>query len=202
MVTWRQIPGFPEHYEVSNTGMVRTWLLRGTRKRVEHPKTMTGCLMRGYPCVVVRDLTGQKRNLRVHQAVLTAFVGPCPPGHEARHLDGNRTNNHVENLKWGTPKENSDDKRRHGTMVLGEQTATAKLQATDVVAIRALLRRGHGLDFVASLFGVSKRMVGRIRDGVAWDELSDCAVITATWRDGPTEAEALVAALEAAGGAR
>jgi hypothetical protein len=129
-------------------------------------------------------------------------------------------------------------------MVLGERTKTAKLHASDVVAMRALLRRGHGLDFTASLFEVSKRMVARIRDGLSWDEVSDrdeiikqakecpatlgclLALVREAWNDhslcandaGPydlmfwhvytddrnvsegcqTEAEALVAALEAA----
>ena len=58
-------------------------------------------------------------------------------------------------------------------MVTGEQTITAKLQASDVVAIRALLRRGYGLDFIGSMFDISKRMVARIRDGLSWDEVRD-----------------------------
>jgi hypothetical protein len=58
-------------------------------------------------------------------------------------------------------------------MVTGERTVTAKLQSSDIVAIRALLRRGHGLDFISSLFGVSKRMVARIRDGLSWDKVID-----------------------------
>jgi hypothetical protein len=58
-------------------------------------------------------------------------------------------------------------------MVTGKQTVTAKLQASDVVAIRALLRRGYGLDFIGSMFDISKRMVARIRDGLSWDEVRD-----------------------------
>jgi len=172
-VMWKTIPGFPDYYEVSNDGRVRTWLVRGSKRRSDEPTTMIGCLIKGYPTVLLRDLRGQRKNVRVHRAVLLAFVGPCPPGYEARHLDGSRTNNCPANLKWGTPKENSDDKRGHGTMVTGERTVTAKLQASDVVAIRALLRRGYGLDFIGSMFDISKRMVARIRDGLSWDEVSD-----------------------------
>ena len=50
----------------------------------------------------------------VHRLVLTAFVGPCPPGQEARHWDDVGTNNHLSNLLWGTPSENGHDKTRNG----------------------------------------------------------------------------------------
>ena len=57
---------------------------------------------------------GKSRIFRVHRLVLEAFVGPCPNGLEARHLDGNPANNNRNNLCWGTPAENTEDKRKHG----------------------------------------------------------------------------------------
>ena len=51
----------------------------------------------------------------VHRLVLLAFVGPCPPGMETRHLDRDPRNNRLDNLLWGTPKKNAKDKKRHGT---------------------------------------------------------------------------------------
>ncbi len=51
----------------------------------------------------------------VHHLVLLAFVGlPSEEQTEARHLDGNPSNNHRRNLKWGTHAENGEDARRHG----------------------------------------------------------------------------------------
>jgi hypothetical protein len=58
----------------------------------------------------------------VHQLVLETFVGPCPENQETRHLDGIPANNRLENLCWGTSQENNGlDKRRHGTLALGER---------------------------------------------------------------------------------
>ena len=51
----------------------------------------------------------------VHQLVLEAFVGPRPPAYQARHLNGCRGDNRLENLAWSTPSENARDKRQHGT---------------------------------------------------------------------------------------
>lgn len=85
--------------EVSDRGRVRDHrgLLRGSVDR------------KGYRLVFV-----QGRSLRVHRLVLTVFVGPCPPGMQTRHLDGDPGNNHLGNLRWGTPAENNRDTLRHG----------------------------------------------------------------------------------------
>lgn len=48
----------------------------------------------------------RKQNFLVHRLVLAAFVGPCPEGMEALHLDNDPSNNRLDNLKWGTPSEN------------------------------------------------------------------------------------------------
>jgi hypothetical protein len=42
----------------------------------------------------------------VHRAVYEAFNGIIPDGLEINHIDGNKLNNHVNNLEWVTPKEN------------------------------------------------------------------------------------------------
>ena len=178
---WKLIPGFRDCYEVSDAGHVRTWLKRGTRRRMPEPTTMIGYPISGYPTVLLRDAGGARKNLRVHQAVLLAFVGPCPPGHECRHINGTKSDNRVANLAWGTPGENANDKRRHGTMCEGRKVGTAKLHPLDAVAIGRLLDRGFGLDFLASMFGCNKSTIRNVRDGN-------------TWR----QAEALVAALEGA----
>ena len=51
--------------------------------------------------------------------VLEAFVGPCPDGMECCHWDDNKDNNKLENLRWGTDKNNADDRVRNGRGFLG-----------------------------------------------------------------------------------
>ena len=58
---------------------------------------------------------GKQRQHLVHRLVLTAFVGPCPDGMETRHLNGDPSDNRIENLVWGTAKENAADRISHGT---------------------------------------------------------------------------------------
>jgi hypothetical protein len=70
--------------------------------------------------------TRKNRLQLVHALILEAFVGPCPPGLECRHLDGNPANNRLDNLIWGTRIENQDDRRRHGIIGKGLKTQPPK----------------------------------------------------------------------------
>jgi hypothetical protein len=49
-------------------------------------------------------------DLFVHKIVLETFVGKCPDGYEARHLNSNCKDNRLENLCWGTKEENTQDR--------------------------------------------------------------------------------------------
>jgi len=104
-MTWRAIPGWEGLYEVSIDGQIRSLRRKG---RVMLPFTTE----KGYLRVYLYRGTSVER-VRVHTAVLRAFVGPRPAGMVTRHLDGNPANNHLSNLAWGTPAENEADKKMH-----------------------------------------------------------------------------------------
>lgn len=43
---------------------------------------------------------GVKESRRIHELVALTFNGPCPQGFEVYHLDGDRTNNRLDNLGY------------------------------------------------------------------------------------------------------
>ena len=47
------------------------------------------------------------KNIYVHRAVLSAWVEPCPPGYEIDHINGDYSDNRLENLEYVTHAENS-----------------------------------------------------------------------------------------------
>jgi hypothetical protein len=108
-------------------------------------------------------LYGKQKNedVFVHVLVLEAFVGPCPEGCEARHLDGSRDNNNINNLVWGTRSENSIDAIRDGSFV-------AKLTEDDVREVRELLAQGWTQTEIGKLFGVSQSQISLIKTGKEW----------------------------------
>lgn len=111
--SWRPVVGYEGLYDVSSLGQVWSHPRHGTRGGV-----LTWAIERiegAYPKVLLYDGTGKRRTRKVHHLVLEAFVGPCPLGQEARHLDGNPLNADLVNLIWGTPTANHWDRVRHGT---------------------------------------------------------------------------------------
>jgi hypothetical protein len=120
---------------------------------------------RGYGRVVLCR-AGIMRKVMIHQLVLEAFVGPCPPGMECRHLDGNPRNNRLGNLAWGTKTENRQDQFRHGTALVGGTHPQAKIGDDQVAAIIERLRTGDSLAKIGSEFGVTGTLVRLIGMGL------------------------------------
>lgn len=116
--TWLPVVGYEGCYEVSDHGRLRS--VDRVVTRGGHSMKVSGRILRpgighagrvGFP--LKRD--GQKTSKRVSVLVLTAFVGPRPPGYVGCHNDGDPTNNRLSNLRWDTQSANVRDAVRHGT---------------------------------------------------------------------------------------
>lgn len=164
---WRPIPRWEGRYSVSSLGRVRN-VRTGNLLKPQLRNKKSGHMGN----VLRRD--GEQYNIWVHRAVLEAFVGPAPEGTLCRHLNGDPSNNRLDNLRWGTPKENSADRIAHGNAPRGEGNARAKLSETDVLTIwsRRPVIRPWPATAVAREFGVTKSAVRSIWDGNSWGWLT------------------------------
>lgn len=123
---WRSLPGYEGYYEVSSAGDVRSLnrvVIRSDGHRRTIPsKVLTKKLARnGYYYVsLCRGAVHQTRP--IHRLVLEAFIGPRPPKLLCCHNDGNKLNNHIENLRWDTAKSNGLDTVLHGNNRQANQT--------------------------------------------------------------------------------
>jgi hypothetical protein len=111
-------------------------------------------------------------NRSVHVLVLEAFIGDRPPGTQTRHLDGNPANNRLDNLAWGTARENSHDKHRHGTTSRGVRSGKAKLTDEQVRLITVLCSGGQRQADVAARFQVKQACVSSIMCGTTWKHVT------------------------------
>ena len=97
---WKAIENYPD-YQLSDQGRVRSFKDKSGAVRY------LGLTMDkdGYLQVNLCG-NGEVRTCKVHQLVLAAFLGPCPKGMEANHLDVNKRNNRLDNLEYTTHSEN------------------------------------------------------------------------------------------------
>jgi hypothetical protein len=122
---WAPVSDCPSRYFVSNLGRVASRVRSGNVTKMLNPSHS----LTGYLTVGVTPTPGGKSDTRlVHRLVVAAFVGPAPsPQHiDIRHLDGDKKNNRVCNLAWGTRSENMRDVYAHRAPALRERTQARK----------------------------------------------------------------------------
>lgn len=80
------------------------------------------------------------KRYKVHIIVLLAFIGERPIGMYSCHKDDNGLNNHIDNLRWDTSKNNHIDMRKNTdwnkNTTKGEKQGSSKLKNEDIFIIR------------------------------------------------------------------
>lgn len=168
-VVFKTVEGYPG-YCVGDDGSV--WTLHFKRFGISNIwRKMDGTInRRGYrQFCLSRD--GKTHSLLGHTLVLTAFRGRCPVGMECAHWNGKRSDNRLENLRWATRLSNHADKRRHGTILMGERSPMSKLTNADVIEIRQRRAAGEKRASVAKSKGISVSTVKRITARKLWSHI-------------------------------
>ena len=126
---------------------------------------------KGYKTVHVNYFSGRK-TCSVHRLVALAFIPNPENKPQVNHIDGDKTNNCVDNLEWVTQTENM----RHATDILGhyrgEKAPTAILTEQDVIEIMKLLQDGKRNEDIAPLYSVGAHVIKQIRRGVSWRHIT------------------------------
>lgn len=98
---WKQY--LDTQYEVSNLGNVRN---KNTKAVLSQEDTGNG-----YLCVGLQMDNGVYKKTRVHRMVAMAFLEGerTEERNEVDHINGNKSDNSVDNLRWCTHKENMNN---------------------------------------------------------------------------------------------
>lgn len=147
---WLPAPGYEGYYEVSNLGRVKSAAIfirhdgnwadeGGYTKKIKIRTQQTNRY--GYKAIKMCKMGNCKRCL-VHRLIALAFIPTDNPKLQINHIDGDKTNNNVNNLEWVTPKENMKHAWETGLInkdhTVGSRHHKATLTEEQVVEIRSL----------------------------------------------------------------
>ena len=164
---WRPVLGWEGYYEVSNKGNVRSLPRRGlVRNRIYGGRLLgKGVDFFGYETVMLCKPQFPQSRKKVHRLVLLAFVGNPPDGTECCHNNGVKTDNRLENLRWGDRFGNIADNISHGKQPRWDKHPMAKLTLQQVANIKNSTKTAAEL---SRIHGVSTRSIRNIRNGENW----------------------------------
>lgn len=96
---WKDINGFEGLYQISNLGRVKSIrnniILKQTYCKSNYLK-------------VKLSKNCKQKTIQVHRLVTETFIPNPDNKPQVNHIDGNKENNHIDNLEWVTAKENTE----------------------------------------------------------------------------------------------
>ena len=169
---WKPIPGWEGLYDVSDHGRVRSLdrvIVNGGITRMLRGRLLsTNTKQSGYATAALHK-NGNRRSVSVHKLVLTSFAGERPNRSVCRHLNGDKADNRLVNLMWGTPAENERDSAIHGVKAVGTKNGQAVLTWSDVLLARVITASGLASAIeIAAVFGVSQTAILDAVSGKTW----------------------------------
>lgn len=103
---WKDIPSWEGLYQVSDKGNIQSMNYYHKKGRI-HPRKK--CIGSGNYLYVILDNKDRSKRYSVHRLVAMAFI-PNPENKPCiDHINGDRQDNRVENLRWCTHKENNNN---------------------------------------------------------------------------------------------
>ena len=159
---WKDINGYEGFYQVSNYGRIKS-LERRTKYYTK--ETILKQYDRGQSLsVVLRKPSVKPKFFLVHRLVISTFKPSQDNSLIVRHLDGNYKNNRLDNLYYGTYKENSID------LFMSSSAKQSKLTVNDVKEIKRILSEEKNISLyeIAKKYGVSYDSVWNIKSGRTW----------------------------------
>jgi len=157
MERWEPIKDFETRYLISDTGKVMSLVTNQLISKNRKTKD-------GYMKVTLRK-DGKAHDFRIHRLVALHFIENPHNKETVNHKDGDKTNNHVDNLEWATREEQVQHSYDLGLKKAhrGHTNKNAKLTEEQVKDIRrSYQKHSKGPNSsvqLAKKYGVSHRVI-------------------------------------------
>lgn len=152
------------NYKISNDGKLASMHMCKFMKPSTDPS--------GYLETVIRDNNGNKINVAIHRLVAVAFVrnDDIINNTDVNHIDGNKLNNHYNNLEWTTHKENVYHAINTG--LRSNRIPNRKYTEDEILEVCCLLEKGKSIAKIHKITGASKRKIRNIKNGKSHTAIS------------------------------
>lgn len=185
---WTSVCDYEGIYEVSNYGNVRS-LDRVVTRSDGNKRKFKGQVLKkikdkqGYLVISMHNNSTPKSR-RIHRLVAEAFIPNPLNKRTINHIDGNKTNNRIDNLEWATQSENTLHAYKNrlknpsspnvNKNLQGERHGMSKLKESDVLFIRMNCKKNGGLltDFeLATKFDVNRSVINSVINRRTWKHI-------------------------------
>lgn len=154
-----------ENYLIFSDGTIfsrsRYHIQKNGRKRFKKGRWLKVNKYHKYPRISMNSKTSY-----VHRIIAETFLGKPQKNLEINHIDGDKTNNRVENLEWITHQENMEHARKKRLYAQGERHYKSKMSDA---TIREIVELYKSTDLtqqeVADKFNINQSLVSNYVQG-------------------------------------
>jgi HNH endonuclease/NUMOD4 motif len=179
---WKKINDIP--YAISSFGNF---------KSLKRKKVYSDGRIFNYPEKIVKSHINKERHnyhyvfangksYRVHVLVAKYFLGNKPSAeYQVNHKDRNKSNNHVDNLEWVTPKENMKHARLNGfdSSKSARKLSESLIKNVYIEAWSGLYKQSD----IAKKYNIEQSHVSAIKRGVKNSSITNKVELQATWSE-------------------
>tara|TARA_R110000796_G_scaffold171070_3_gene288036 strand:+ start:63 stop:584 length:522 start_codon:yes stop_codon:yes gene_type:complete len=169
---WKDIKDYEGIYQVSNLGNVKSLgrvVLRknDTKIKLKEKILKPGKSKSGYLIISLYKNKRGKSHI-VHRLIINTFI-PCLDKKEVNHIDGDKSNNKLDNLEWCDRSYNIkhayDNNLKSNK---GSEVSWAKLTDSDILDIRKSIDNNS---ILGEKYNVSKGHISKIRNIRVWKHI-------------------------------
>lgn len=177
MEIWKPIEGFEGRYEISNYGRVKSLARVHPKRRFINERILKFGFSGGrkgirYPTVHLTIRPIITKTFMIHRLVALAFIPNPENKPEVNHKDGDKLNNHYDNLEWSTRKENTQHASKARLLWNNGIHFNAKLNLKTVFKIKRELLNGIRQCNIARKYKIDPMTIQAISSGKSWKHIT------------------------------